>query len=115
MGKDAALRGVWIDIVECLKSGGYLRSPKADTPWRSESCAASTLQAIDDVNAAAPRRSVSRRVSSRALIIEAFRACLLSAARNEGAGMDRSSPAPDCTRAMIRSRWAAPYPHPTFY
>jgi len=29
--------------------------------------------------------------------------------------MDRSSPAPDCTRAMIRSRWAAPYTHPTFY
>src|SRR5262245_66646463 len=79
MGKDAALRGVWIDIVECSKSGGYLRSPKADTPWRSESCAASTLRAIDDVNAAAPRRSVLRRVSSRALIIEAFRACLLSA------------------------------------
>src|SRR5262245_63033720 len=89
MGKDAALRGVWIDIVECSKSGGYLRSPKADTPWRSESCAASTLRAIDDVNAAAPRRSVSRRVSSRALIIEAFRACLFSASCDEVAAGGR--------------------------
>src|SRR6516225_1282626 len=59
----------------CLKSGGYLRSPKADIPWRSVSWPASTFCARDDTRAAAPRRSASRRVCSRALVIEAFAFC----------------------------------------
>src|SRR5262249_46223286 len=56
-------------------SGGYLRSPKADIPWRSVSWPASTFCARDDTRAAAPRRSISRRVCSRALVIEAFAFC----------------------------------------
>src|SRR6516164_3275506 len=44
-------------------------------PWRSVSWPASTFGASDDTRAAAPRRSVSRRVCSRALVIEALASC----------------------------------------
>src|SRR5262249_4217679 len=114
MGKDAALRGVWIDIVEMFEVGRIFEI--------SESRHAVALGDLCCFDIAGDRRCERNRAkqerfatcSSRAPIIEAFRACLLSAARNEGAWMDRSSPL-GCMRAMIKSRWAAPYARPTFY
>src|SRR5262245_22583941 len=73
---------------KCLKSGGYLRSPKAEIPWRSVSWPASTFCARDDMRAAAPRRSVSRRVCSSALVIEAFASCPRPRRRRAGEQRD---------------------------
>src|SRR6516165_2187667 len=72
---------------KCLKSGGYLSSPKAEIPRHSVSWPASTFCTRDDTRAAAPRRSASRRVCSRALVIEAFASALCSCA----GGMHRYS------------------------
>src|SRR5262245_41921662 len=53
----------------CLKSGGYLRSPNPDIPWRSGVSALAISGRVAETNDAAPRRIVSRRVISENLVI----------------------------------------------
>src|SRR5215510_12648587 len=97
---------------KCLKSGGYLRSPKAEIPWRSVSWPASTFGARDDTRAAAPRRSVSRRVCSKTLVIEAFASCPFFLPRVEARGQGCGG---QSERAACQQTYERLHAHPTAY
>src|SRR5438128_2007490 len=112
VGEHAALRGFWIDVIEMLEVGRIFDIAEGRYPWRSVSWPASTFCARDDTRAAAPRRSVSRRVCSRALVIEAFASCPFFLPRVEASGQGCGG---QSVRAACQQTYERPHTHPTAY
>src|SRR5262249_54764232 len=90
VGEHAALRGVWIDVIEMLEVGRIFEIAEGRYPMALGVLARFDIP-CEGRYEAAPRRSVSRRVCSRALVIEAFASCpfLCRVCRRKRTGLRR--------------------------